>query len=319
MRDGPKDEKLQLQRSRLLLSAADSAYRAGLNTTAERILCKVTCEEVKLFKAEASDVLDHAKDLGCIVNRRGGGRDTDRPNELTEVSPQVTFSSGGVSMLGSMGHIAFTKRHLELCAEADALQSRVLEIHKSIYGVDDHSTLRTMRSLAKNFYIQGHFNEAELLETRILQRNSRKLGPEHPDTLCTSNILADIYARQKRFTDAEMLVTQVLSTRKRIVGPSPEHDDILSDSLRLAQVYFYQSQFEKAGKLQLEVLEQRRHGQRPRDLLVLYGWVQLAKSWRAQRHFDMATDLMRWAVDRQLESLGRHHPTTVGSVTLLDA
>ena len=64
-----------------------------------------------------------------------------------------------------------------------------LERQRRVLGDDHEDTLRTMHSLADNYYSQEKYDEAERLYEDCLARRRRVLGDDHEDTLRTMNNL----------------------------------------------------------------------------------------------------------------------------------
>jgi tetratricopeptide (TPR) repeat protein len=242
-------------------------------------------------------------------------------------------------------------------AEAERLQTDVLEIRIRILGPKDVSTLTSMNHLVSNYMLQYKWKKAEELETEALEVRKEVLGHEHPATLMSLSNLATILYSQGRWKPAEELVSQALETQKRVLGSEhedtlitmshlvplwqsqgrweeaeelaaqvveirkrilgPEHPDTLTSITLLVGACQFQSKWNKAEQLELEVFEIRKRVLGPGSPDTLNSMVSLALTYHYQQRWEEAEELGLKVLEAQRQLLGLAHPGTLGSMHTL--
>jgi hypothetical protein len=105
-------------------------------------------------------------------------------------------------------------------AQAEVLQSRIVEIRRRASGLEHPETLNSMHNLADAYTGQRKYAQAETPFTRTLEIQRRVLGPEHPNTLFTLSAIATMYQRKGKYALAETYPAQDLAGLRR--GASQE-------------------------------------------------------------------------------------------------
>ena len=202
-----------------------------------------------------------------------------------------------------------------LWKEAQELNVQVMELRKSVLGVEHPDTLLSMSNLALTFELQGKLKEAEELCVQVLEVRKRVLGAEHPKTLISMNNLAATYEHQGKLKEAEELGVQVVEARKRVRGA--EHPETLTSKNILSSIFFRQGKLTEAEELDVHVLEARKRvlGAEHRDTLVSMG--ALASTYEHQGRWDEAEMLGRRALEIRKRVLGAEDLDTLLSMNNL--
>lgn len=154
-------------------------------------------------------------------------------NEISDVASTLGKSHGVVTLLQSQ--VAQILVRYRSWAEAEKLESRILETKKRELGEFHPGTLTSMANLATIYQGQKRWKEAEVLELRVMELRQNALGPEHPDTVNTKAELVVSYSHQGRWVEAEQLQLQVLEMERRTLGP--EHPDVMKSQDALAVIH----------------------------------------------------------------------------------
>jgi Tetratricopeptide repeat len=99
----------------------------------------------------------------------------------------VRASSGGKKdSIGAgasfhMGNLASTYRSQGRYTEAEKLVVQVIEVRKTVLGLEHPDTLASVNNLASIYWNQGRWAEAEKVNVQVMEAFKTVLGPEHPD------------------------------------------------------------------------------------------------------------------------------------------
>jgi nucleoside phosphorylase/tetratricopeptide (TPR) repeat protein len=217
-----------------------------------------------------------------------------------------------VSTLINMSKLVPTYLQLGQWKEAEKLQVQVLEIRKTLLGLEHPGTLTSMANLASTYQMQGRLNEAEKLEMQVLETSRTILGAEHFSTLTSMANLASTYWSQGRHDEAEKLEVQVLEMRKTILGA--EHPKTLTSMANLASTYRNQGRLNEAEKLEVQALEKRKIILGAEHPDTLTSMANLASTYWKQARWDEAEKLGVQVVEISKTVLGDEHPVTLTSM-----
>ena len=138
-------------------------------------------------------------------------------------------------------------------AQAEALQSQVMEIKQRVLGPEHPDTLRSMYNLARIYSDERKYASAEALFGKTLETSRRVLGPEHPLTLSLLADCASLFQREGKYGLAETDAAQALAGRRHTLGS--KHPDTMASANDLALVYISQGKFAESGPLAREAME----------------------------------------------------------------
>ena len=132
-------------------------------------------------------------------------------------------------------------------AQAEALDSQVLEIQRRILGPEHPETLHSMNNLAQDYDDQGKFATAESLYSQMLEIQRRVLGLEHPDTLMFMGNLGHLCCEQGKYARAEALLILAPEAQRRVLGPG--HPETAKSIESLGTNYAAQGTYDQAAAL----------------------------------------------------------------------
>lgn len=196
--------------------------------------------------------------------------------------------------------------------EAEELQMKVLETHRTLRGDNHYETAQAAANLASIYYRQDRLEEAEKLLLQALEVNKGALGENHLDTLADMNDLARIREGQGRWEEAEELYMTVIKTQKHVLGD--EHPRTLTSMGNLGLLYDEMHRLEEAERMQLDVIEvsKRVIGEEHIDTSIRMS--NLALTYSKQGRFKEAVDIDARVLEARKRVLGEEHPRTLSSM-----
>lgn len=117
-------------------------------------------------------------------------------------------------------------------AEAEALESRVMDVRKRTQGEEHADTLVTMGNPVSTLWNLGRLQEAEQLELKVMEVTVKVRGKGHPLALTAMGNLASTYRSQRRWSEAEELEVRVVEASIKVLGR--KHPDTLSSMASLS-------------------------------------------------------------------------------------
>ncbi|KAJ6021977.1 kinesin [Penicillium herquei] len=245
------------------------------------------------------------------VRKRGLGTQSDNA-EMAEKSVKALKKTCGeedFNTIASMGNLAATYRHQRRLKEAEALEMKVLDLHKKVLEEDHPKTIVSMGSLAATYRHQRRLKEAEALDMKVLDLHKKVLGEDHPQTIASMGNLAATYRYQRRLKEAEALEMKVLDLRKKVLGE--DHPKTIVSMGNLAATYRHQRRLKEAEALEMKVLDLRKKvlGEEHRDTILEMN--RIASIWRRSGRALEALDLLRDCVAIQTRVFGPEHPKTM--------
>jgi serine/threonine protein kinase/tetratricopeptide (TPR) repeat protein len=220
-----------------------------------------------------------------------------------EIQAQMMHVMGGV--YDSLG----------LYPQAQSLFTNAVDIRRRVLGPERPDTLKSMNSLCRTLWEQGHYAEAEKLQLQTLDIRRRVLGPEHPDTLASTSQLAIILYNEGRYDEAEKLGREALDAQRRVLGP--EHPDTLWSMVTLASIYSDEGRLADAETLYHDALDIRRRTlgpEAPATLALMDGY---ATTLAMEHRHDESEKLLRETLNIRQHVLGPDHRDTLMSMNNL--
>jgi serine/threonine-protein kinase len=117
--------------------------------------------------------------------------------------------------------------HYDVC---NSLYSRVLGMHRQIYGERHPLIAEDLGSMAAVKRDMGYYREAEGLDRQALEIVQVYYGDNHPKTAGRLTALAESLTYQKKFDEASSALEQALAIQERVYGPAhPSEAEILNE------------------------------------------------------------------------------------------
>ena len=163
-------------------------------------------------------------------------------------------------LLMEAGPLCRTKEHL--CEVGDCLYGvfaatgrqkegleelkQVLAMRKTLKGVEEHVTLRTMSNLAAAHADLGQVQEAVNLAKEVVDSSSRIVGKEHPDTLHFKSNLGAYMMELGQLDEAAQVLRETWTAECRIWGE--KHEYTLSTMYKGARAMYKKGEYQDAAK-----------------------------------------------------------------------
>ena len=207
--------------------------------------------------------------------------------DLTEEKSRTRVRS-----LNALARTLWLRGGPEALREAQAVQTRALELAKAVDGERGVTYLHGLNQLAAITRDSGRLDEAIDLFRKEVELRAASQGPASSDTAAAQSSLADALTRAGKAAEAIELARQALETRKRVF-PSG-HWAVWSTTSVLGAAYAAAGEYDKAEPLLLDAYQGLEaasgSGRRPRvdaagRLVTLYdksGKAEQAAKWREQ-------------------------------------
>ncbi|MGZ3479420.1 MAG: tetratricopeptide repeat protein [Myxococcaceae bacterium] len=216
-----------------------------------------------------------------------------RPDALADLSQSLT-------------ELANCHFYLGQYAQADALNQRVLEIDRRLYGARHPHVADDLINLGAVQFEQGHYPDAERWNREGLDIMRAWYGPDHPETASAETILARSLLRLERRDEARVLLVAALATQERVYGPV--HPRVASTLNELGIIARDQGRLDEAaadfGRM-ADIYDQVHHG---KHYLVGVALSNLADLEQRRGNGQHAQELFRRVLAVYQEVLAADHP-----------
>jgi serine/threonine-protein kinase len=285
--------------------------------------------------------------LGTVLEHRG-----DYPQATATLEQAVRLQSGRPAtesdLAASLSELANTQFYAGNYPASDALNRRVLWMHRQIYGgrhpliADDYLNLA---SIQNNL---GHYSEAEAFDRQALDINRSWYGNDHPETGASLTYLGQALVMEGRYDEAEDMLRQALTIQERVYGPvhqrvavalneigllavkrgkleeaearfrralqidravyGPQHQAVALETANLASVYLEQKQYSRAERLFREVIESYKQVLPPGHLNIGIAELKLGRTLLREHRYNEAESYMLAAY----EIVGKRASPSIG-------
>ena len=155
--------------------------------------------------------------LGMVLENRG---QYDQAIHVLEEAVTLQSAPGADSpdlaaSLTELANCHFYAGHFEA---ADAINRRVLEMDRKLYGPRHPHTADDLINLAAIQFQWGHYSNAEVFNREALDITQGWYGKENPETASAETLLARSLVQLGRLGDAEGLLQHALSVQERVYG-----------------------------------------------------------------------------------------------------
>lgn len=245
--------------------------------------------------------------LGKVLEDRGAYAQAV-PVLEEAVKLQSTPGPATPELAATLSELANTHFYLGHYDTSDALNRRVLEMQRQLYGERHPRVADTLINLGEDQFQWGHYDQAEKFERQALDINRSWYGNDHPETADTLTIIGQAVAFQGRYDEAVDLLEQSLAILEHVYGPVHPRVAYALNELGLTEM--------KQGKLdQAEVRFRRvlaiyRSVYGEHHYLIGIAFSNLGGVYLARKQYAQAESMCRQAVAHYVESLSPNHLNT---------
>lgn len=187
-------------------------------------------------------------------------------------------------------------------------QELALETRRSILGLEEPSTLASLRSRGKLRVSLGRLEEAETDLLEAAKGLQRLLGSDHPETLAAIDELGSFFLEKGDLDEAERHYRAALEGRRRILGD--EHLDTLRSINNIGSLLWQRGALDEAEAHYQEALAGRRRVLGNESLATLESLNDMGALLWKQDKPDEAEMHYREALAGFRRALGDEHPNT---------
>jgi len=224
--------------------------------------------------------------LGKVLEERGAYAPAIAV--LNEALPLRTAPADIAGTLTGLANVHFYAGNYK---ESEALNQRLLTLHRQLYGPAHPSIAEDLVNLGAIQQDTGNYVEAEKFHRQSLAITRPFFGEDHPRTAAGLTLVARALILQKRPAEALPLLTQALAIRERVFGPV--HPQVASTLNELGTMALGGDQFAAAEKHFQRVVSIYREAYAGKHYLISIGLSNLASVYMAQKQFDRAEPLLR--------------------------
>lgn len=234
--------------------------------------------------AQATTVLEDA----IRLQSGAGAQDTDLADSLTELANTEFY----------LGHYTVS----------NALNQRLLAMHREIYGGGHPLVADDLINLSAIQYNLGHYAEAETFARQALGIYQAWYGNDHPEVASSLTFLGQALGREGRYAEAEGALQRSLAIQEHVYGPG--HNRVALALNELGNVEL------KEGNLDLAEMRFRRaadiyravNGDRHYSVAIALS--NLGGVYLERREYARAEQILRDVVARLTAALSADHLNT---------
>lgn len=200
--------------------------------------------------------------------------------------------------LSTLADAHYSAGHYDVC---QSLYSRVLAMHRQIYGERHPLVADDLASMAAVQLDLGYYNEAERLDRQALDIIQSYYGDNHPKTANRLTALAQPLTYQKKYDEAVSALEQALAIDQRVYGPAhPSVAETLNELGNVASMREHldeaEERFERAADIYRAVYGDHHY-------LVAIALSNVASISYDKKDYTRAEQLFRDVVRRYKETL----------------
>ena len=207
---------------------------------AERLARDAVASARAARPAKDADIAAATEALGQVLEQRGA-----YPQAIAALEDAMTLRSRPGSdpselaqTILELANTDFYAGHLDV---SQALNQRVLALHKELFGDSHPLVAEDLINLGAIQHERGHYAEAEPFYRRALEINRRWYGKDNYKTATNETVLGRTLYFLKRYDEARELLLDALAVQERVFGPV--HPRVASALNDLGNVAMGQEQF----------------------------------------------------------------------------
>jgi serine/threonine-protein kinase len=243
--------------------------------------------------------------LGKVLEDRGK---YDEAITVLKQAAQLQSSSGPATpeLAATLSELANSYFYTGQYDESEALNQRLLALHRQLYGDRHPLVADTLINLASIEYQRGHYPEDERYCRQSLDITEAWYGKEHPESADTMTILAQAVTAQRRYDEARDLVQQSLGILEQVYGPVHPRVAFALNELGRAEVR--QGKLDEAEAAFSRAITIYRSVYGDSHFTLSISQSNLAGVYVQRHQYERAEPLFREALARYAKSLPDSHP-----------
>lgn len=245
--------------------------------------------------------------LGKVLEDRGV---YDQAIQVLDEAVRLQTSGNAVTpeLAASLAELANTHFYAGHYDTSEALNQRVLAMHRQLYGERHPLVADTLINLGAIKFDLGDYKEAEAFDRRALDIDRAFYGNEHPETASVMTILGRALVHEERFEEATDLLQQALAIQERVYGPS--HPKVAATLNELGSAALKQGKLDEAEADFRRMEEIWRAAYGDKHYLVATALSNLASVYMERKQYARAEEIYRDVVLRYTQALSPSHPNT---------
>jgi serine/threonine-protein kinase len=242
--------------------------------------------------------------LGKVMEERGSYAEAIRI--LTEaVRLRSAPSADRPDLAESLLELANAHFYVGHYAEAQALNQRLIAMHRQIYGERHPLIAEDLVNLGAIQHELGHYREAEALHRQALEITRAFYGNEHYKTASNLTLIARALVKQNRYDDAVELLQQALTIQEKVFGKV--HPRVASAVNELGSVALARGRFSEAEAAFQRMADIYRSVYRGKHYLIGIALANLGSVYMAAKDNARAEVLYREALAMYANTLPPDH------------
>ena len=187
------EEAEQLARQAVALIHAQDAKNLSLAAKADSTLGSVLVGEGKY-------------EQGVELLKKAMAQQSKQGGSLSDLSDTLSYLGQAYIYLGNYN-------------EADAVNQRLLQLDRQLYGPDDFRLTDALEDLEQIQEKRGDYIQAERYGREALRIDAAWYGKDHPETAVMMTALAGALLQEGKYSEADQLLQDALVTQQRVYGP----------------------------------------------------------------------------------------------------
>jgi serine/threonine protein kinase/tetratricopeptide (TPR) repeat protein len=213
-----------------------------------------------------------------------------------------TASADLAASLSELANAHFYAGHYDT---SDALNRRVLDMQRQLYGDRHPLVADTLINLGAIQFQSGHYAEGERFNRQALDIVQSWYGTDHPETADTMTILAQSLTYQNRFDESAVLLRQSLAILERVYGPV--HPRVAFALNELGQVAIRQGKLGDAESDFSREVTIYRTVYHDKHYLISIALSNLAGVYAERKQYQQAEKLFGEALERYSQTVPPNH------------
>ena len=281
---------------------------------AERLVREGLAMSQRTLPASHPAVARATSSLGMILENRGDYEQAIRVLQEA-VRLQSTPGTDSPDLAASLTELANCQFYAGHYEAADAINRRVLEMDRKLYGLRHPHVADDLINLGAIQFQWGHYAESEAYNRQAYDITQAWYGTGNPETASAATVLARSLVQLGRLEEGQTLLDQALTVQERVYGKvHPRVASVLND---LGKVAEQRGQYEAARGYFTRMADIYRSVYGDKHYLLAVALSNVASVELDEQHYPQAETILRDVVQRFTTSLSAtHFNTAVARVKL---
>ena len=252
--------------------------------------------------------------LGQILEDQGA---YEKAIPVLEEAVRLQSARGGVpaDLASSLTELANCHFYTGDYATSDAINRRVLEMDRKLYGERHPHVADDLINLGANQYEWGHYPEAEQFYRQALEIIRGWYGKNHPETASALTMIGRALVAQQKFGEAGVIAREALQIQEQVYGSV--HPRVASALNEVGRVALQQGKLDEAAASFSRMADIYRSIYPNGHWLVGIAKANLAGVFMERKQFSRAENLYRDALHIYASTLPADHVNVgIGRVKL---